>query len=46
MEAIKKAQAVFNAHKQSIVIGCDTIVVHNNSILGKPTDAEEAFSML
>lgn len=44
--AIKKAQAVFNAHKQSIVIGCDTIVVHNNSILGKPTDAEEAFSML
>ncbi|MGM9926561.1 MAG: Maf family protein [Bacillus sp. (in: firmicutes)] len=44
--AHKKAQAVFNANKQAIVIGCDTIVVHNGNILGKPIDREEAFSML
>ena len=44
--ARKKAQAVFNEHKQSIVIGCDTIVVLGEKILGKPADSEDAFSML
>lgn len=44
--AYKKAQAVFKDNNQAIVIGCDTIVVHNDTILGKPLDRKEAFSML
>lgn len=29
-----------------LVIGADTVVVHNNNILGKPKDFDEAFAML
>lgn len=44
--AYKKAEAALQAHNDSIIIGCDTIVVHNNRILGKPIDHEDAFQML
>lgn len=44
--AYKKAEAALQAHNASIIIGCDTIVVHNNRILGKPIDHEDAFQML
>jgi len=44
--AYKKAEAAFQAHNDSIIIGCDTIVVHNNDILGKPADHEAALQML
>ncbi|MEH6942792.1 Maf family protein [Bacillus sp. JJ722] len=46
MLAFKKAQAAINTHPNSIIIGCDTIVVRNDNILGKPTDREDAFRML
>lgn len=44
--AFNKANAAFQTHNDSIVVGCDTIVVHNRSILGKPSDHEEAFRTL
>ena len=44
--AEKKAKFISSKHPRSLVIGADTIVVYNNSILGKPLDIEDAFSML
>ncbi|WP_042345589.1 Maf family protein [Bacillus massiliigorillae] len=44
--ALKKAQAAIETHPNSIIIGCDTIVVHNGNILGKPADKADAFHVL
>ncbi|MCM8710363.1 Maf-like protein [Clostridium sp. SYSU_GA19001] len=45
--AFGKAMNVAKTLKnKSIVIGCDTVVYHNNKILGKPNDKEEAYSMI
>ncbi|WP_050615922.1 Maf family protein [Bacillus testis] len=44
--AYKKAEAAIKSHQESIVIGCDTIVVHNGRILGKPESREDAFRTL
>lgn len=44
--AYRKAEAVFVKNEDAVVIGCDTIVVYNNEILGKPVDEEDAFRML
>ncbi|MFS0780753.1 Maf family protein [Bacillus sp. 1P06AnD] len=44
--AYKKALAASSVYQQSIVIGCDTIVVHNGQILGKPKDHKDAFRTL
>ena len=44
--AYEKALDVANRNKNSLVIGADTIVVINDTILGKPKDDIEAFSML
>ncbi|CRK84302.1 Maf family protein [Neobacillus massiliamazoniensis] len=44
--AARKAQAVFNDNPDAFVIGADTIVVANNEIMGKPTNEEEAITML
>ena len=44
--AEKKANFISSKYPRSLVIGADTIVVCNNSILGKPLDNEDAFSML
>jgi len=45
--AEQKAYEVFsNLSNPSIVIGADTIVVLNNSIMGKPKDEIDAFNML
>lgn len=41
-----KADSVAKKHPDKIVLGCDTIVVINHEILGKPKDAEDAFDML
>jgi len=41
-----KAKSVFEINPASIVVGADTIVVHNNSILGKPIDKADARRML
>ena len=43
--AYQKANAVFEQHKDSIVIGADTIVVQEG-ILGKPKDRSDAYRML
>ncbi|MGI6079525.1 MAG: Maf family protein [Candidatus Avilachnospira sp.] len=42
----EKAKAVFEKHRGDTVIGADTIVLYAGKILGKPSDKEEAKSML
>ena len=42
--AVKKATAINN--KNALIIGCDTVVIVNDKILGKPTDCEDAMKML
>lgn len=44
--ALRKAQQVAHHNKEHLVIGCDTIVSFGDQILGKPTDAKEAFNTL
>lgn len=44
--ANQKATDVANQYRNSVVLGSDTIVVHNNEILGKPRDESDAFRML
>jgi len=45
--ARRKARAATNQAKDNeIILGCDTIVILNNKILGKPTSKQEAIQML
>ncbi|HKV81450.1 MAG TPA: Maf family protein [Candidatus Sulfotelmatobacter sp.] len=44
--AREKALTVWRSHPQDAVLGADTIVVVNETILGKPVDAEDAVRML
>lgn len=47
--SLRKAEAVFLNNlpeKDTVVIGSDTIVVHKNRILGKPSDKADAVNML
>ena len=44
--ALMKAENVFERHPEAVVIGADTIVVHEEQILGKPKDEQEAFEMI
>ncbi len=44
--SFRKAMAVFMCHPDSCVLGCDTIVVFNNKIYGKPKSEEDAFNTL
>lgn len=44
--ALGKAKEVSDKHKNSIVIGCDTIVTFNNEYLGKPSTTDNAYMML
>lgn len=44
--SLRKAKAVSNQYPSAFVIGSDTVVVHNHSILEKPQNREEAFTML
>ena len=41
-----KALDIFKDHKDSVVIGSDTIVVIGEEVLGKPKDKEDAYRML
>lgn len=41
-----KAQAAAKAFPEDLVIGCDTIVVYEDEIMGKPRNREDAFRML
>jgi len=44
--AKRKAQAIANTKSCGFIIGSDTIVLHNGSILGKPKDEQHAVEML
>ncbi len=44
--ALGKAKEVSDKHKNSIVIGSDTIVTFNNELLGKPLTSDNAYMML
>ena len=44
--ALGKAKEVAEKYKDSIIIGCDTIVTFNNEILGKPLTPDNAYVML
>ena len=44
--AVAKAEAVVGQCSDSIVIGADTLVVHDEDVLGKPSDEEHARWML
>jgi septum formation protein len=44
--AFQKAKAVLAKAKDACVIGADTVVVYEGTILGKPKDENEAFHML
>ncbi len=44
--ALRKALRVGLRHKNSLIIGSDTIVVYKNKILGKPKTMKEAEEML
>ncbi|MBQ8824957.1 MAG: septum formation inhibitor Maf [Ruminococcus sp.] len=44
--SMQKAEVVSKRFPDKIVIGCDTVVVINNTCLGKPTDEKEAYGML
>ena len=41
-----KAHEVYASHRDSVVIGCDTVVDFNGEILGKPKDFSDASRML
>lgn len=44
--AAQKALDVLKKRPDSLVIGCDTVVILNGEILGKPKDEDDAFRML
>src|SRR5438876_291269 len=44
--ALKKARHVAKRHRDSIVLGADTVVVLRKRILGKPKDKEDAVRIL
>lgn len=44
--AVRKALDVYKSHPDALVIGCDTVVILDGKIYGKPHDLPEAVSML
>ena len=42
----RKAEAVASRHPDDVILGADTIVAFDDKILGKPSDADEAYDML
>lgn len=44
--ALQKAQQVANGLKEGIVIAADTVVTWAGNVMGKPTNKEEAYSMI
>lgn len=44
--ALQKATEIAGKVADALIIGADTIVVHNQQILGKPESAQEAITML
>ncbi len=46
LSAKEKAMDVFSENNEKIVVGADTVVSLENTILGKPKDEADAFNML
>lgn len=44
--AWQKASYIKEKHPEARVLGCDTIVVYDGQVLGKPKNADDAFTML
>ena len=44
--ALKKAQSIAIQHQDDLVLGCDTVIEIDGSLLGKPEDIKEAETML
>lgn len=44
--AYRKAMGIARLHNECIVIGADTVVVHQDTVLGKPTDISDALRTL
>ena len=44
--SLSKAKDIAMNYSNAVVIGADTIVVHNNDILGKPASEQEAVQIL
>ena len=44
--AVRKAMDIAKEHTESLVIGCDTVVILDGKIYGKPHDMNDAFNML
>lgn len=44
--AKKKANAVAKKYPNDLVIGCDTVVIHHQRVLGKPSSHEDCFNTL
>lgn len=44
--ARRKSRAVFETHRNAVVIGCDTVVSVDGQILGKPRDRDDELRML
>ncbi len=44
--AERKAKAVAALHPQKLILGCDTVVIAQNRILGKPRDQKECMEFL
>lgn len=44
--AVKKAEHIAADFPDALVIGCDTVVVHNGEVYGKPSDKADAKRML
>ncbi len=44
--AVKKAESVARDYPGAIVIGADTLVLHGDTVVGKPVDEDEALDML
>lgn len=44
--ALKKAMAIALDYQDAFVIGCDTVVVAENKIIGKPKDRQDAIDTL
>lgn len=44
--ALQKAMSVFKDHQEDIILACDTIVICEDKILGKPGGIDEARAMI
>jgi len=44
--ALRKVQAVASRYREGLIIGCDTVVVFDSTIFGKPLDEKDSLRML